>query len=125
MIIETAIYQCRDCESSNLVRNGRTKTGKQKYHCQECGAYGTVNPTVKYPAERKAEILKAYHERSSLRGLEQTFGVARQTVAAWLRQEDSQLPDLPPLDPAQPDDVLELDELWSFVGSKKTNDGSG
>lgn len=125
MSIESTIYQCERCASTNLVRNGRTKTGKQKYHCRECGAYGTLNPTVKYTAERKEEILKAYQERSSLRGLERTFGVARQTVATWLRQEDSQLPDLLPLDLAQSDDVLELDELWSFVGSKKTNDGFG
>ena len=78
-----------------------------------------------YTAERKAEILNAYHERSSLRGLERTFGVARQTVAKWLRQEDRQLPSLPPLKPAQADDVLELDELWSFVGAKKNSAGSG
>jgi len=125
MIIETIIQPCPHCESRKINKNGRSKTGKQKYHCKVCGAYGTLNPSVAYPAERKAEILQAYHERSSLRGLERTFGVARQTVANWLRQEDSQLPDLPPLDPAQADDVLELDELWSFVGSKKTNAGSG
>lgn len=74
---------------------------------------------VAYPAERRAEILKAYQERSRLGGLERTFGIARQTVSKWLRQEDEQLPCLPPLDAAQADDVLELDGLWSFVGSKK------
>lgn len=99
--------------------------GKQKYHCKACGAYGTLAPTVRYTPERKAEILRAYHERSSLRGLERTFGVARQTVAKWLKEKAENLPTLPPLADAQPDDVLELDELWSFVGSKKTNDGSG
>ena len=93
--------------------------GKQKYHCKACDAYGTLNPTEVYPAERKAEILRAYHERSSLRGLERIFGVARQTVAKWLREADADLPVVPPLDDPMPDDVLELDELWSFVGSKK------
>ncbi|MBV7339038.1 hypothetical protein KFU94_64635 [Chloroflexi bacterium TSY] len=43
----------------------------------------------------------------------------RQSVAKWLREEDADLPVVPPLDDPQPDDVLELDELWSFVGSKK------
>jgi transposase-like protein len=57
----------------------------------------SLNPTVAYPAEQRAEILKADQERASLRGLERTFGVARQTVAKWLRQEDEQLPALPPL----------------------------
>jgi len=125
MISETISHVCPRCQSARLEKNGRSPKGKQKYHCKDCNAYGTLNPSVAYPAERKAEILQAYHERSSLRGLERTFGVARQTVAKWLRQEAAQLPVLPPLDPAQADDVLELDELWSFVGSKKTNAGSG
>lgn len=125
MINERITYQCTRCGSEEISRNGRTDTGKQKYHCRACNAYGTLNPRVAYTPERKAEILRAYEERSSLRGLERTFGVARQTVAKWLRAEDAQLPALPPLEPAHTKDVLELDELWSFVGSKKTNGGSG
>ena len=31
----------------------------------------------------KEELLRAYEERSSLRGLERTFGVSRNTVIAW------------------------------------------
>jgi transposase-like protein len=125
MINETITYRCPRCQSEHLEKNGHSKSGKQKYHCKDCDAYGTLNPTVAYPAERRAEILKAYQESSSLRGIERTFGVARQTVAKWLRQEDEQQPALPPLETAQAGDVLELDELWSFVGSKKTNAGSG
>jgi len=36
---------------------------------------------MKYSPEKKQEILNAYHERSSLRGLERTFGISRQTVS--------------------------------------------
>ena len=50
MIIESRVYQCPHCESTNLSRNGRSKTGKQKYHCKECGAYGTLDPAVKLRA---------------------------------------------------------------------------
>ncbi len=84
MITMTITDECTRCDSINLVKNGCTKQGKQKFHCKDCGAYGTLNPEVKYPPERKEEILRAYHERSSLRGIERTFGVARQTVAKWL-----------------------------------------
>lgn len=81
--------------------------------------------SVQYTPERKAEILRAYHERSSLRTVARTFGVARQTVAKWLKEKADSLPEMPPLAEAQPDNVLELDKLWSFVESKKTNDGFG
>ena len=64
-------------------------------------------------------ILRAYEEWSSLRGLSRTFGVSRNTVGAWLKKS----PDLPPLQqtlaPRAPDEVLELDELWMFVGHRR------
>ncbi|KAA3661915.1 MAG: hypothetical protein DWQ04_14985 [Chloroflexi bacterium] len=44
-----------------------------------------------------------------------TFGVACQTVAKWLKEKAGSFPDMPPVAEAQPDDVLELDELWAIV----------
>lgn len=61
------------------------------FHCRACGAYGALNPEVKYPPKRREDIMRAYHERSSLRGLERAFGVCRQTVAKWLKKA-GQLP---------------------------------
>ena len=87
MIINNVAYECTGCGSLDIVKNGRTKKGKQKFRCNTCGSYGTLNPEIKYSPERKDEILRAYHERSSLRGLERTFGVARQTVAKWLKKK--------------------------------------
>ncbi len=60
-------------------------------------------------------------ERISLRGIERVFGISRRTVAGWLKQWGQQLPPLETtLAQAQADDVLELDEMWSFV-LKKAN----
>ena len=36
---------------------------------------------------RREEILHAYQERSSLRGLTRTFGVSRTTVTAWIKKK--------------------------------------
>jgi len=38
------------------------------------------------PKEEKEIVLKAYQERSSMRGIERTFGVCRQTLSAWLKK---------------------------------------
>ena len=86
MIREIITNECNKCQSINLTKNGLTKKGKQKYHCKDCGSYGTLNPEPKYSQERKAEILRAYHERSSMRGIERTFGITRQTLAKWLKK---------------------------------------
>jgi len=125
MITQIIVNRCPKCQSESIVKNGMTKAGRQKYHCKACNAYGTLNPSIQYTPERKAEILRAYHERSSMRGIQRTFGVARQTLAKWLKEKADSLPEMPPLKESEPEDVLELDELWSFVESKKTNDGFG
>jgi transposase-like protein len=45
------------------------------------------NPTSSaYSEERREEILRAYEERSSLRGINRTFGVARNTVSEWIKK---------------------------------------
>ena len=43
-------------------------------------------PNGYLPAERE-QILAAYQERSSLRGLTRTFGVSRNTVSGWLKKK--------------------------------------
>jgi len=122
---ETVTHNCPECGSHPIVKNGRTAPGKQKTHCRTCGAYGTLPPQVRYTPERKAEILRADHERARLRGWERTCGVARQTVATWLRAAAVARPDTPTVAAAQAPHGLELDELWSLVGSQKTTAGSG
>ena len=83
----TIILSCYHCGSENLVRNGRTRNGKQRYLCHECGRTSRDNPSSPaYPAERREEILRAYQECSSLRGLSRTFGVSRNTVSSWLKK---------------------------------------
>jgi len=83
----TITLLCPNCNSDKLVRNGRAPNGKQRYLCCECKRSSRENPTSRgYSDERKEEILRAYEERSSLRGLERTFKVSRYTVAKWIKK---------------------------------------
>jgi insertion element IS1 protein InsB len=119
MIQITITYHCRVCGSTNIVRNGTNKCGSAQYHCKDCGAHRVLEPATGYSAREKRRILDTYKERASLRGLERIFGVARSTVLQWLKDWVQRLPDLKDtLLPPQADDVLELDELWSFVFKK-------
>ena len=76
-----------------------------------------------YDENTKVVILAAYHKRPSLRGLTRIFGVSRTTVRAWLEAWLKKVSHLPPLAkmlaPAVEGDVLEMDELWSFVRQSK------
>ena len=76
---------CQYCGLEKLVRNGHSSNGKQRYKCRSCNRQSRDNPQENgYSQERREEILRAYQERSSLRGLERTFKVSRNTVTAWL-----------------------------------------
>jgi hypothetical protein len=102
------------------MRTGHAPNGKQRYLYQECQRYSRECPSSRgYSEKHKEKILRAYQERSSLRGIERTFWVSRYTVAQWLKKAA----ELPPLSETlvEPDahdpeaTTLELDELWSFV----------
>ena len=119
MIMTVVIHHCPQCNSINIVKNGTDYKGTQKFHCHDCNAYGTINAQEHYSEDEKATILRAYRERTSMRGVERISGTARQTLARWILEQAAKLPDLADtLEDARPDDVLELDELWSFVLEK-------
>lgn len=121
MIIEVKIYDCPNCGSQDMVKNGTDYKGSQKYYCHDCDSYGTLKATARYSQDEKARILKAYQERVSMRGIRRIFGVVSQTLLRWIREALENMPSLrQTLSPARVDDILELDELWSFV-LKKSN----
>ena len=119
MIEETITHSCRSCGSEHIIRNGHNKCGNAQYLCKACGTCRVLRPKVRYTPEARQTILQAYRERMSLRGLQRVFGVWRTTVLRWLQQRLQHLPSLvETLLPAQAEDVLEMDELVSFVSEK-------
>ncbi len=121
-MIKTIItHRCPKCGSTNMVKNGREYKGSQKYHCKTCASYGTLNAQRGYAEATRQQVKRAVLERVSWRGLERVWGISRRTLAAWMEGWAAQLPPLhTTLVDAQLEDVLELDEVWSFV-LKKSN----
>jgi transposase-like protein len=112
--------RCYHCGSESLIKNGKDPNGKQRYQCKDCKRASGENPDYGYSEARKEELIKAYQERSSMRGISRTFGISRQTLSSWLKKART----TPPLEqtlvePDAPEKVeLELDEMWSFVPHK-------
>lgn len=112
----TTNHHCRDCQSVNIVKNGHNRSGSSQYVCKDCGSRKVPEPHKGYSEERKEEVLRAYQERSGLRGVARIFGISRQTITNWLKKKLLNLPSVAgTLIPALTDDVLEPDEVWSFV----------
>jgi len=83
----TIALRCQYCQSERLVCNGLAPDGRQRYLCHDCGQRSREQPrTLAYSEEDREQILRAYDERSSLRGLSRTFGVSRNTVTSWIKK---------------------------------------
>ena len=80
----TKVITCLHCGSDDIVKNGFAPNGKQKYLCHACTRQSREDPSPN--GYTKEQILSAYQERSSLRGLSRTFGVSPTTVLGWLKK---------------------------------------
>ncbi len=79
--------KCYHRGSDRLVRNGLTQNGEQRHLCSDCGRMSRDDPQANgYTEEGRERILRAYHERSPLRGLARTFGVSGNTATGWLQK---------------------------------------
>jgi insertion element IS1 protein InsB len=129
MIEETITHRCEKCGSADIHPNGMSVDGRQKYYCKRCGYHGRLRYIGTSKAGEAAEakradlerrIFKASLERCSLRGIRRIFGVSRDFILSVLKKSLSTLRRLKDsVADAQPGDVVELDELWSFVGAKR------
>jgi transposase-like protein len=116
--------KCPDCSSTNVSKNGKP-LGKQNHICKDCGRQfiSAYAPPAGYSEAVKRECLKMYVNGLGFRAIERVKGVHHTTVITWVRQVGSRLPDA--YDPEVIPEVGELDELQTFVGSKKTRSGCG
>ncbi len=71
-----------------------------------------------YSEQIKQQCLKMYTNGMGFRAIERVLGVHHTTIIHWVKQLGQQLPDAPSV--AEIPEVTELDELETFVGSKKT-----
>ena len=72
--------------------------------------------------ETKRQALKMYLEGMGFRGVGRALGISYGAVYKWVRKSAQEL-ELPKSD--QKIKAVELDELYTYVGSKKTTDESG
>jgi transposase-like protein len=91
MIQEIITHRCRCCDSVNIVKNGHNAQGQQQYWCKDCNKRAVLHPAPRWSEEKKEEIIGAYHERPSMRGVSRMFGVSRQTLASWLKKKTRQI----------------------------------
>ena len=117
------IDKCPKCDSINFVKHGIVKN-RQRYTCKKCNYNFTV-PKMGKRIEKfyVVRALQSYLEGLGFRAIERIIGVSNVTVLNWIKQYGKALEKLR-LE-IQADSIIEVDELCSYVQSKKNEYGSG
>jgi insertion element IS1 protein InsB len=125
--------QCPDCYSTDVVQYGKQANGTQRYRCNNRDCLRTIfllqyQDKGRLPAVRQ-QIIDLTLNGSGVRAIVRVLRVSSATVIDVLKKKAPAVKPvkerlLHTLDPPQVDvilrqvDAAEMDEMWSFVGSK-------
>jgi transposase-like protein len=111
--------KCPKCES--IVKQhkvGKNASGSQRYRCYLCGCkYTPDKKPHAYSVEVRQKAVQLYVDGMNLRRIGRHLDVNHQSVANWVKAHAENLPSA-----SVPKNVehAELDELFTFIGDKKT-----
>ena len=88
----------------------------------QCGCKYTPEPKQHgYPDAVRQQALQWYVDGMNLRRIARHLGIHHRTVSLWVKARAARLPEIP-----VPQEVktAEMDELFTFIGNKKTGSTS-
>lgn len=111
---------CPKCKGLNFRKDGIVKS-KQRYLCKDCKHRFTVEQIGK-PSKIKRDALILYLEGLGFRSIGRFLNVSHVAVFNWIKSFGEQLDEFRNSEDIE---VVELDEMHTYIGSKKTIVGSG
>jgi transposase len=115
---------CRYCGSEKTHKSGKIR-GKQRYKCKDCGKnfLETDGRTKDSTTAKRALAVMLYtFSKASYNFLaKKIFHCSPTTVMNWIKKASAEVKM-----PEITNDIkeIEFDEMWHFIGSKKTKNGS-
>ncbi len=108
---------CSKCKSELSRKNGIVHF-RQRYLCKSCGYTFTVEcKSTAFPAAIKQQALEMYLEGMGFRAIARQLKVSHVSVYRWIQAFGQQAA---PLQSEQTIDIVEMDELHTYIGKKKT-----
>ena len=114
---------CKRCGCEQSVKNGKVR-GKARYKCKKCSlnfVEGDERVNESLVVKKALAVILYSLGKASFNMLGKIFGHSPSLLYRWIVEEMATLPE-----PAVPGDIkeMEFDEMWHFIGSKKTTSGS-
>ncbi|MCP4269439.1 MAG: IS1 family transposase [Candidatus Brocadiaceae bacterium] len=117
------MLKCPNCKAiTKQSKYGFTKSHSQRYRCQHCQKSYTPEKKLRgYTEEIRKQAIQMYIDGVNFRRIGRFLGVHHQTVINWVNAYAEEVPSAP-----VPDEVdnVEMDELFTFIGSKKSKSTS-
>jgi len=116
------VLNCKKCDSENRVKAGFIK-GEQRYLCKDCGC--KYVPTTHHGRSEKDKLnaVLLYVHGLSFRTIAKLLKASPAAVYGWVKNFAKSNYIKP--EPAGGSVVVELDEMWHFIHSKKQESGYG
>ena len=114
---------CKRCSSEKIVKNGIAR-GKPRYKCKDCNlnfVEGDKRSKESMVVKKALAVILYSLGKASFGMLGKIFGHHRSLTYRWIKAEMAKLPE-----PEISGNIkqMEFDEMWHFIGSKKTKSGS-
>lgn len=120
---------CKHCGTSGAVKNGFAKE-KQRYACKACKrTFRLGDERVKYTKEQQEQAIKWYLDGVGIMSIERQMKIPNPLIIRWIRRYGASLEEklraTPPPQSVRDIQILELDELYSYIkkNSKKSISG--
>lgn len=115
-----ALPACPNCQSKDVVKNGKTRYGKQNYKCRDCGRQFVEAPQWRTISEETKGIVdRLLLEKLLLAGIARALQISEVWVQQYVNQKYNQLGREVIVRPKQIRRLrVQMDELWSFVNDK-------
>lgn len=113
--------RCTHCESERVVKDGKNGSGSQRYKCKACSRHFTPEPNeIGYDKAVRQQAVEMYVDGQNYRRTGRNLRVNHQSVVNWVKAAAQKALDAPVPRPSMAaDTVVEVDELFTFVASKK------
>lgn len=115
---------CKKCGSKERVKSG-VVNNKQRYKCMSCGCNYTESHDNRRELEEKLLALQMYSSGMSFRAIGKLLKVSNVAVLKWVRDLIPKICKKPEIDKKYKLRKVEIDEMWHFLNSKKSESGSG
>ncbi len=113
---------CPRCKSTNHKKNGKISE-RQRYKCHDCGYnYSVEIKSTACPLSVKRQALQLYLEGLGFRSIGRFLGVSHVSVQNWIKSFGEGVEELKSENEI---DIVELDEMHTYIGNKKNIAGSG